>query len=121
MRAFSWRHPTISIGLARSEMDRRLRELFCPHGNERPIDPGFLRLQTWIFHQRHPGTDACGIISFREARPSVHPDDRASTAIRRGRHGGSKGQMVKAVIRWILGVEAEPLQDVAAKYLWAVP
>ena len=29
--------------------------------------------------------------------------------------------MVKAVIRWILGVEAEPLQDVAAKYLWAVP
>jgi ATP-binding cassette, subfamily B, bacterial MsbA len=29
--------------------------------------------------------------------------------------------MIKAVIRWILGVEAEPLQDVAAKYAWAVP
>lgn len=29
--------------------------------------------------------------------------------------------MVKAVIRWILGVEAEPLKDVAAKYVWAVP
>ena len=29
--------------------------------------------------------------------------------------------MVKAAIRWILGVAAEPLQDVAAKYLWAVP
>jgi subfamily B ATP-binding cassette protein MsbA len=29
--------------------------------------------------------------------------------------------MIKAVIRRILGVEAEPLQDVAAKYAWAVP
>ena len=29
--------------------------------------------------------------------------------------------MIKAVIRRILGVAAEPLQDVAAKYAWAVP
>jgi ATP-binding cassette, subfamily B, bacterial MsbA len=29
--------------------------------------------------------------------------------------------MIKPAIRWILGVEAEPLQDVAAKYVWAVP
>jgi ATP-binding cassette, subfamily B, bacterial MsbA len=29
--------------------------------------------------------------------------------------------MIKAAVHWILGVEAEPLQDVAAKYVWAVP
>ena len=29
--------------------------------------------------------------------------------------------MIKAAIRRILGIEAEPLQDVAAKYAWAVP
>ena len=29
--------------------------------------------------------------------------------------------MVRAVIRWILGVNAEPLLDVAARFAWAVP
>jgi subfamily B ATP-binding cassette protein MsbA len=37
------------------------------------------------------------------------------------RHGESKGRMVRAVIRWILGVNAEPLLDVAARFAWAVP
>jgi ATP-binding cassette, subfamily B, bacterial MsbA len=29
--------------------------------------------------------------------------------------------MIKAVVRWILGFKVEPLQDIAAKYAWAVP
>jgi ABC-type multidrug transport system fused ATPase/permease subunit len=29
--------------------------------------------------------------------------------------------MIRAAIRWVLGNEAEPLQNVAAKYAWAVP
>jgi ATP-binding cassette, subfamily B, bacterial MsbA len=33
----------------------------------------------------------------------------------------SKGQMIKAALRGILDVKAAPLQDVAAKYAWAVP
>src|ERR1700722_4559261 len=61
------------------------------------------------------------------ARPAIEFElsiERRSSELRGNwlrRHGESKGRMVRAVIRWILGVNAEPLLDVAARFAWAVP